>query len=269
MAALIVRLGPVRKPPMLAHAWDDDSDPTGWWLSEKYDGVRALWDGAELRTRNDHVIHAPESLLQHLPNLPLDGELWTGRGNFQQTAGIVRSKDHRPEWDAIKFVAFDLPAHAGAFETRQAALRALPGTARLLIAEQTLCQSKSHLRRVMQAIVADGGEGGEGVMLRRPGSAYEAGRSHAMRKLKYTADADGVVTGFTLGTGRCTGRVGALLVRIDGNIVRVGAGLPDAVRDSPPPLGAHVIVAHSGVTRAGMLREPRFIGERADYAEAC
>src|SRR5437660_9330862 len=30
-------------PLLLAESWDNITDPTGWWLSEKLDGVRAFW----------------------------------------------------------------------------------------------------------------------------------------------------------------------------------------------------------------------------------
>src|SRR5215211_5227930 len=33
---------------LLAETWDGVIDPTGWWLSEKLDGVRAYWDGQQL-----------------------------------------------------------------------------------------------------------------------------------------------------------------------------------------------------------------------------
>src|SRR5580704_12767831 len=32
-------------PLLLAHAWANDVDLSGWWMSEKLDGVRAYWDG--------------------------------------------------------------------------------------------------------------------------------------------------------------------------------------------------------------------------------
>src|SRR5881396_809354 len=31
-------------PLLLAESWDNVTDPTNWWLSEKLDGVRAFWD---------------------------------------------------------------------------------------------------------------------------------------------------------------------------------------------------------------------------------
>src|SRR5712675_837399 len=37
--------GSTAPPLLLAETWDNAIDPTGWWLSEKLDGVRAYWDG--------------------------------------------------------------------------------------------------------------------------------------------------------------------------------------------------------------------------------
>src|SRR5882724_7166318 len=33
---------------LLAKVWDSSIDPTGWWMSEKYDGLRGYWDGRKL-----------------------------------------------------------------------------------------------------------------------------------------------------------------------------------------------------------------------------
>jgi hypothetical protein len=30
---------------LLARVWNENIDPTGYWISEKYDGCRAFWDG--------------------------------------------------------------------------------------------------------------------------------------------------------------------------------------------------------------------------------
>ena len=37
---------------MLASTWDNSVDPIGWFISEKYDGVRAYWNGQRLLTRS-------------------------------------------------------------------------------------------------------------------------------------------------------------------------------------------------------------------------
>ncbi len=34
-------------PVLLAESWDNALDLSGWWMSEKLDGVRAYWDGQQ------------------------------------------------------------------------------------------------------------------------------------------------------------------------------------------------------------------------------
>lgn len=36
---------------MLAERWTEDVDPTGYWMSEKLDGVRAYWNGSNFYSR--------------------------------------------------------------------------------------------------------------------------------------------------------------------------------------------------------------------------
>src|SRR5262245_42829230 len=78
-------------PPLpLAESWDFSADPTGWWLSEKLDGVRAYWDGKQFFSRLGNLFHAPDWFVAGLPDVPLDGELWIGRKKFQRTVSIAR-----------------------------------------------------------------------------------------------------------------------------------------------------------------------------------
>ena len=65
---------------MLAHKWDEDRhDPTGWWMSEKYDGLRAYWDGTKFLSRQGNQFCAPSFFLKDLPaDHTLDGEVWMG-----------------------------------------------------------------------------------------------------------------------------------------------------------------------------------------------
>ncbi|HZN64994.1 MAG TPA: hypothetical protein VFB66_06805, partial [Tepidisphaeraceae bacterium] len=78
-------------PLLLAETWDTAADLSGWWMSEKLDGVRAYWDGKQLVSRLGNLFHAPDWFVAELPNdLPLDGELWIGRREFQRTVGVVR-----------------------------------------------------------------------------------------------------------------------------------------------------------------------------------
>src|SRR3984957_16089302 len=47
-------------PLLLAEAWDNVADLTGWWMSEKLDGVRAYWDGRKFLSRLGNVYNAPD-----------------------------------------------------------------------------------------------------------------------------------------------------------------------------------------------------------------
>lgn len=46
-------------PLLLAETWNGSQDITGWWLSEKLDGVRAYWTGKQFLSRQGNVYHAP------------------------------------------------------------------------------------------------------------------------------------------------------------------------------------------------------------------
>ena len=101
---------------LLAQRWENDTNLTGWWMSEKLDGVRAWWDGQRFLSRQGNVYHAPDWFTANLPNVPLDGELWLDRKAFQRTVSIVRRHDKCDLWRQISFVMFDAPCIAGPFE---------------------------------------------------------------------------------------------------------------------------------------------------------
>lgn len=115
------------RPLLLAHTWNTDHDPTGWLLSEKLDGVRAYWNGTRFYSRLGNVFHAPDWFVEHLPGVPLDGELWIDRKAFQRTISIVRRHDKSDLWNSLKYLVFDAPTNKGPFEERidfvQATLR--------------------------------------------------------------------------------------------------------------------------------------------------
>jgi DNA ligase-1 len=61
---------------MNATSWEEDKDPTGWHLSEKFDGMRLYWNENEFYSRQGKKINVPKSLTSQLPKISLDGELW-------------------------------------------------------------------------------------------------------------------------------------------------------------------------------------------------
>ena len=80
-------------PILLAETWNADLDPAGWHMSEKLDGVRAYWNGEGFLSRQGNRYHAPAWFTAGLPELPLDGELWLDRKQFQRTVSTVRRQD--------------------------------------------------------------------------------------------------------------------------------------------------------------------------------
>src|SRR5437588_8236131 len=109
---------PSTPPLLLAERWENDADLSGWWMSEKLDGVRAYWDGKQFLSRLGNVFHARDWSIAGLPDVPLDGELWIDRKKFQRTVSIARRQDRSDLWRELRFVVFDAPGHPGAFEER-------------------------------------------------------------------------------------------------------------------------------------------------------
>lgn len=254
-------------PLLLAHVYDPEVDPTGWWMSEKLDGVRAYWDGRRFVSRLGNPYHAPGWFTEGLPDDPLDGELWIDRKAFQRTVSVVRRQDGGEAWREVRFLVFDAPGHAGPFEARirrvhEAIERRRPPFARAHVHE--VCGGREHLERELARICE---LGGEGLMLRRPGSHYEVGRSHSLLKVKRFLDDEARVVGHQPGTGRHKGRLGALLVELrDGTRFALGTGLSDADREAPPPVGAIVTFRYQELSDGGVPRFPSFVGVRHDVA---
>ena len=242
-------------PLLLAHEYAD-TNPSGWWMSEKLDGVRAYWDGKNFLSRQGNVFVAPEWFTRGLPSTPLDGELWGGRGAFQMTLGIVRTQNGKrdEEWRKIAYVVFDAPAAPGTFEQRQDAARAaIEGAERAMLLEQEVCAGAAHLAAELARVES---LNGEGLMLRKPKSLYETRRSRTLLKVKTFHDAEAEVIGHLPGEGRNAHRLGALRCRLaNGTIFKVGGGLIDAERDAPPTIGTAITFKHQGFSDDG---KPRF-----------
>ena len=246
---------------MLAMEWEGD-DPAGWWMSEKLDGVRAVWNGENFVSRNGKVFDAPAWFKKGMPaDAILDGELWLGRDRFQETAGIARRKGD--SWSGLRFMVFDLINDAP-FEERHAALCALELPGHVELVEQIKCASESHLRAFEADVLANGGEG---VMLREPASDYVHFRTYSLRKVKQFSNSEAIVIDHVEGTGQNAGRLGALVCEWSGHEVRLGAGLTEHHRDNPPPIGELVTFKFFGLHKGGTPRHPSFVSAR-DYEGA-
>jgi DNA ligase-1 len=247
-------------PLLLAQTWTNDVDLSGWWMSEKLDGVRAFWDGQQLLSRLGNVLHAPDWFIEKLPAVPLDGELWLARKSFQRTVSIVRRQDKSDHWKEISYLVFDAPTQEAAFEERMAFLRdalAANQSRHIQLHPHERCRNAEHLRTELTRVEA---LGGEGLMLREPGSKYQIGRSTTLLKVKTFHDAEATVVDHQAGSGRHKGRLGALVVQLaDGTQFSVGTGFSDAQRERPPPVGSTITFRYQELSDRGVPRFPSFV----------
>lgn len=256
-----------REPPLLlANVLGPHVDVTRYLVSEKYDGVRAVWDGKTLRFRSGRDVPAPAWFIKKLPTVPLDGELWLARRKFDELSGIVRTAvPIDDEWKRITYMVFELPDVAGSFEQRYIAIQALVTATnwpQLRAVEQTRVTNRVELKRRLDAIVK---AGGEGLMLHLADAPYVTGRSDVLLKLKPLLDTEAVVVRHLPGKGKHTGRLGALEVKTkDGIVFRLGTGFSDAVRSNPPPVGSQVTYTYRELTPTGKPRFASFLRVRDD-----
>ena len=252
-------------PVLLAHKWEVDHDPKGWWMSEKLDGIRAYWDGETFTSRLGNRFFAPDWFVADLPADTLDGELWVGRKMFQKTTSIVRSGAAGQEWKTVQFVVFDAPNAKGSFEQRQLHAKSVLERVDAPHArwhEHVECEGFDHLREELARVEA---LGGEGLMLRQPGSKYVPGRSQTLLKVKTFHDAEATVIGHAPGSGKHKGRLGALICQLPGGITfNAGTGFSDHERENPPAIGAVITFRYQELSDDGVPRFPSYVGERLD-----
>lgn len=241
--------------PMLAKRYDEYQDPSGYWMSEKLDGVRAVWDGSDFKSRNGKTFPAPDHIKAAMPqNVILDGEIFSGRGKFQTTLSSVKVG----KWDDLEFVIFDIIT-CDTFEDRIETLAhvTLPPFCRRL--EQIKCKSRAHLDVFEGDILS---KRGEGVILRKAGSKYSHGRSPNLLKVKRFQTDEATVVGYQDGQGKHTGRIGAIVAEYCGKVFKLGTGLSDNQRETPPAIGDPVTFSYFELTDGGVPRHPVFIAAR-------
>ncbi len=267
LAPYVQAQSPEATRALLAKVATVDIDPTPYLISEKYDGVRALWDGQTLRSRAGNVFAAPAWWLAKLPKQSLDGELWIGRGQFEKLSGFVRKTTPQDEeWRQIKYMIFELPDAPGTFAERYEQIKRIVVEARfpqLVAVEQFRLPDNAALKAKLAEIVR---AGGEGLMLHRADAPYITGRNDALLKLKPLDDAEATVIGYVPGKGKYEGKMGALKVETaDGKRFQIGTGFTAAVRANPPAIGALVTYTYHGLTKNRLPRFASFLRVREKF----
>ena len=258
---------------LLAQDYAPGIDTSQYLVSEKYDGVRAVWDGKILRFRSGRPIAAPEWFTAKLPATPLDGELWLARGEFDMLSGIVRRiKPMTDEWRRVNYMVFELPplttktnnadsqAPQKTFAQRAERLRDIVQAAawpQLQVAEQFKIADEAELKNKLAEVVKNKGEG---LILHRADALYTIGRSPVLLKLKPQLDEEALVTAHVPGKGKFEGMLGALQLETpEGTRFKLGTGFTDAHRKSPPPVGSTVTYTYRDKTPTGVPRFASFL----------
>ncbi|MFZ2387268.1 MAG: DNA ligase [Polaromonas sp.] len=258
-------------PLMLAKVYQAGVSLPDYWISEKFDGVRGYWDGERLLTRGGERIAAPDWFTAGWPKVPLDGELWAGRGQFARAVSIVRQQTADDEaWHTMRFMVFDLPAGGGPFTERLQTLNSLLAALSLpwvqVVAQSKVAGPAALLELLRKTVKI----GGEGLMLHRGASLYKAQRTDDLLKFKTHEDSEARVVAHIPGKGKYAGQLGALVVEmpaVEGEPVRrfkLGTGFTDAQRQDPPAIGTRVTYRFRGLNDSGIPRFASFMRLRED-----
>ena len=265
-APLISYAGTLPAPELLlAKVYKQQSDISGYFVSEKFDGVRAYWDGEQFISRQGNIYNAPAWFTKDFPDQPLDGELWIARNNFEKLlSAVTKDTPIDSEWKKVSYRVFELPNAKGGFAQRLAALKTLLNSIDnpvIKIVEQYRLDShKSLMSKLTEVVKA----GAEGLMLHHESALYQTGRSDALLKVKRYEDAEARVIKQLGGKGKYLGMMGALLLETpDGTQFKIGSGFSDLERQNPPVIGSTVTYKYYGKTNKGKPKFASFLRVRA------
>ncbi|KUM53472.1 DNA ligase [Rheinheimera sp. EpRS3] len=252
---------------LLAEVYHGNIDVQQYWVSEKLDGVRAYWDGKQLISRGGNAIAAPEWFVADFPSQKLDGELWLGRNKFADTLSIVsKHQAIDAQWQQIRYYIFELPNAEGTFTERIEAMQRLVqqhSSRYLMLVPQFRIADNAALQAKLSELESNGAEG---LMLHRQDALYKTGRSSDLLKLKTYQDTEAEVIGYRPGKGKYKGMVGALIVKTpQGKEFAIGSGLTDALRQTPPEIGAVITYRYNGYTNNGIPRFARFLRVQQEF----
>ncbi|MFT2112474.1 DNA ligase [Marinomonas sp. 2405UD68-3] len=249
----------------LAKIYSDDLLVSDYLVSEKYDGIRAIWKGGQLLTKSGRQIMAPVWFTEKLPaNVWLDGELWSGRQEFEFIQSTVLSLTPNDEhWKRIRYKVFDAPNQTQPFYQRVHVYTELVNRIavnHLHSVKQQSLVSRAALMTMLEMYV---GQGAEGLILHKKDALFRDGRSDSLVKLKPYMDAEAHVIGYIAGKGRNLGKMGSLIVKTEfGVVFKIGSGFTDAERDNPPEIGDIITFKYHGVTKNAVPKFASFLRMR-------
>lgn len=246
---------------MLANIYHEGINLSEYWVSEKYDGVRAIWNGKQLVSRGGNIYYAPKWFVENLPNEKLDGELWIARQSFEQVVSTVRDKTPDNEaWKKVKFMVFDMPDLETDFNERLKHMQIFVADLDIpwvKMVKQWKVKGHSSLMQELKIITK---AGAEGLMLHKGSSFYKGKRSGDLLKVKAYEDAEAIVIKHIKGKGKYSEMLGAMLVEMpNGKQFKIGSGFTDNERSNPPDIGETITYQFRGKTKNGIPRFATFL----------
>lgn len=240
-------------------------DINQYYISEKLDGMRGYWNGEKLVTRQGNIINSPKWFTKGWPNIPIDGELWISRNNFQSLMSCVRRKTAGECWKVVRFMIFDLPTYQAPFSERVTQMQMIVtqvNSPYLKSIKQSKINTLIELDAKLEEVISNKGEG---LMLHLASAYYHIGRSNHLLKLKKHQDAETVIIEHIKGKGKYQHKLGAVKVKTaEGIIFKIGSGFTDDEREAPPPIGTIITYKYNGLTQSGKPRFARFWRVRSD-----
>lgn len=214
--------------------YDDEIGIYGsWYMSEKYDGIRAFWTGKELRTRSMRKFTCvPSWFIKKLPRgIPLDGEIIVPNKPFQYFSSLSITKEEDPKWKEVEYKVFDMPIPNVSFEERLNRLRKIKGID--LVEFIKLKNIKADFKKVNEYFRKVVEKGGEGVILIKADSHYLPKRVKHCLKYKKEMSGEAEVIGYCEGFGKYYQKLGKFKCKIPktGKTFYCGTGLSDELRN--------------------------------------
>ncbi|HEX5183564.1 MAG TPA: hypothetical protein VFW19_10490 [Allosphingosinicella sp.] len=272
-----------RELVQLVTDWSGKVPHGGAVVEPKTDGIRALFIGGELVTREGNPILGTRHILEACRTIQsefgfpvvIDGEFQV-RGSFTATVGHFKAIGNRG--DAGTFFAFDvLPERTWrgedvceALHARRAKLdeyaRPFVGDALQIVPWAYMTEAAEIEARARELIAA----GGEGVVVKDVNSTYRRSKSANWQRIRRSITVDAPIVGWNeLRPG--SGLLGSLVLDYEGVRVTVAVGFSDDERRhlwmqalDGLLLGEWVEVEAMDRTERGSLRQARFVRLRGD-----
>lgn len=236
-----------------------------WYVSEKIVGVRAIWDGKNLVTKNfKEIKNVPKWFLNILPrHAPLEGVLT----NFNMLNPSID-----PEWSKVKYIVYDMPSTKYVFNDRLTRLRNIPlfklqeqhlkripkdsnsshddrsrnssnrkqrafklknlHLNNICLQTFTEIQNIQNDFRVVNSMYSGALIGDKGLMLINASNMYRPGESKSFYEYKEDHAGEATIIGYKEGENKYYGILGKYQCKIpeNGKKFYLGVGIPDEIR---------------------------------------